>query len=131
MSRMGAMDIGIKPVWPSPRAIGSALTVWCHSGDNLMLHKSLTVARAGDIVVMNTQGNVSNSGFGGLLAASCLKIGIRAVIVDGTVRDSGNCRRWGFRFMRAALRRMAATRMAAVKWARLLHAAGWRCGREM
>jgi 4-hydroxy-4-methyl-2-oxoglutarate aldolase len=87
MSRMGAMDIGIKPVWPSPRAIGSALTVWCHSGDNLMLHKSLTVARAGDIVVMNTQGNVSNSGFGGLLAASCLKIGIRAVIVDGTVRD--------------------------------------------
>src|ERR1700686_1227198 len=59
MSRMGAMDIGIKPVWPSPRAIGSALTVWCHSGDNLMLHKALTVAQAGDIIVMNTQGNVS------------------------------------------------------------------------
>jgi len=88
MSRLGAMDAGIKPVWPSPRVIGAALTVWCHSGDNLMLHKSLTLAQAGDVIVMNTQGNLVNSGFGGLLATSCLKMGIRAVIVDGTVRDA-------------------------------------------
>ena len=87
MSRMGAMDVGIKPVWPSPRVIGAALTVWCHSADNLMLHKSLTLAQPGDIIVMNTQGNLANSGFGELLATSCLQIGIRAVIVDGTVRD--------------------------------------------
>jgi regulator of RNase E activity RraA len=88
MSRLGAMDAGIRPVWPSPRVIGSALTVWCHSGDNLMLHKALTVAREGDVVVMNTQGNVANSGFGELIATSAVKLGIRAVIVDGTVRDS-------------------------------------------
>jgi 4-hydroxy-4-methyl-2-oxoglutarate aldolase len=88
MSRLGAMDSGIRPVWPSPRVIGSALTVWCHSGDNLMLHKALSVARAGDVVVMNTQGNVNSSGFGELIATSALRIGIRAVIVDGTVRDA-------------------------------------------
>lgn len=87
MSRMGAMEVGIKPVWPSPRVIGPALTVWCHSGDNLMLHKSLGLAEPGDVIVINTQGNVTNSGFGELLATSCVKIGIRAVIVDGTVRD--------------------------------------------
>jgi regulator of RNase E activity RraA len=95
MSRMGAMDVGIKPVWPSPRVIGSALTVWCHSGDNLMLHKSLTLAQARDIVVMNTQGNLANSGFGELLATSCVKIGIRAVIVDGTVRDGNELESMG------------------------------------
>src|ERR1700758_5422685 len=67
MSRLGAMDSGIRPVWPSPRIIGSALTVWCHSGDNLMFHKALSVAVPGDIVVMNTQGNMTNSGFGELL----------------------------------------------------------------
>jgi 4-hydroxy-4-methyl-2-oxoglutarate aldolase len=95
MSRMGAMDGGIKPVWPSPRVIGSALTVWCHSADNLMLHKSLTLAQAGDIIVMNTQGNLANSGFGELLATSCVKIGIRAVIVDGTVRDGSELEAMG------------------------------------
>jgi 4-hydroxy-4-methyl-2-oxoglutarate aldolase len=88
MSRLGAMDSGIKPVWLSPRVVGAALTVWCHSGDNLMLHKALSIAAPGDIVVMNTQGNVANSGFGELIATSAKKIGIVAVIIDGTVRDA-------------------------------------------
>jgi regulator of RNase E activity RraA len=67
--------------------IGAALTVWCHAGDNLMLHKALSLAAPGDIVVVNAQGG-GNSGFGELLAASALKMGVRAVIVDGTVRDA-------------------------------------------
>src|SRR5579863_5537277 len=89
MSRLGAMDSGIRPIWASPRIIGPALTVWCHSGDNLMLHKALSLARPGDIVVMNTQGNTANSGFGELLATSAVKLGVRGVILDGTVRDAG------------------------------------------
>ncbi|HEV2988527.1 MAG TPA: hypothetical protein VG759_08800 [Candidatus Angelobacter sp.] len=88
MSRLGAMDVGIKPVWPSPRIVGSALTVWCHAGDNLMLHKALSLAMPGDILVMNTQSNTSSSGFGELIATSAARIGVRAVIVDGTVRDA-------------------------------------------
>jgi 4-hydroxy-4-methyl-2-oxoglutarate aldolase len=88
MSRLGAMDVGIKPVWPSPRIIGAALTVWCHAGDNLMLHKAISLAQPGDIIVVNTQGNVTNSPFGELLATSAVEVGIRAVIVDGTVRDA-------------------------------------------
>jgi regulator of RNase E activity RraA len=88
MSRLGAMDIGIKPIWPSPRIVGPALTVWCHSGDNLMLHKALSIAAPGDIILVNTQGNMANSGFGELIATSAAKIGVRGVIVDGTVRDA-------------------------------------------
>jgi regulator of RNase E activity RraA len=88
MSRLGGMDSGMRPVWPAPRVIGSALTVWCHSGDNLMLHKALSLAVPGDIVVMNTQGNTVNAGFGELLATSAVKAGVRAVIVDGLVRDA-------------------------------------------
>jgi 4-hydroxy-4-methyl-2-oxoglutarate aldolase len=87
MMRLGAMDSGIRPVWHSPRIIGSALTVWLHSGDNLMLHKALTVAKPGDILVINTQGNVTNAPFGELLAASLKKIGILGLIIDGVVRD--------------------------------------------
>jgi regulator of RNase E activity RraA len=88
MSRLGAMDSGMRPVWPAPRVIGAALTVWCHSGDNLMLHKALSLAVPGDIVVMNTQGNTVNAGFGELLATSAGNAGVRAVIVDGVVRDA-------------------------------------------
>lgn len=88
MSRLGAMDTGIKPIWPSPRIIGPALTVWCHAGDNLMLHKAISLAAPGDIVLMNTQGNITNSGFGELIATSAAKLGVRGVIVDGTVRDA-------------------------------------------
>jgi regulator of RNase E activity RraA len=88
MSRLGAMDVGIKPVWPSPRIVGAALTVWCHAGDNLMLHKAISLAQPGDIIIVNTQGNVTNSPFGELLATSAVEVGIRAVIVDGTVRDA-------------------------------------------
>jgi regulator of RNase E activity RraA len=88
MSRLGAMDADIRPVWPSPRIVGPALTVWCHSGDNLMLHKALSLAVRGDIVVMNTQGNMANSPFGELLATSAVKIGVAGVIIDGPVRDA-------------------------------------------
>jgi regulator of RNase E activity RraA len=87
MSRLGAMDAGLRAVWRSPRTIGAALTVWCHAGDNLMLHKALSLALPGDVVVMNTQGG-GNSGFGELLATSARTLGVRALIVDGTVRDA-------------------------------------------
>ncbi len=86
MSRLGAMDAGIRSTWPAPRVIGPAVTVWCHAGDNVMYHKALTLAKPGDVVVINTQGS-GNAGFGELLATSAMKIGIRAVIVDGMVRD--------------------------------------------
>jgi regulator of RNase E activity RraA len=88
MARMGAMDGGIHQLWRSPRVIGPAVTVWCHSADNLMLHKGINLAQAGDVIVVNTQGNEQNSAFGELLAISAVRKGVKAVIVDGTVRDA-------------------------------------------
>ncbi len=95
MGRLGAMDAGIKPVWASPRIIGAALTIWCHSADNLMLHKGISLAAPGDILVVNTQGNATNSPFGALLATSAIKQGVRGVIIDGTIRDANALERMG------------------------------------
>lgn len=86
MSRLGAMDAGIRCLWPGPRVIGAAVTVWCHAGDNVMYHKALSLAQPGDVLVINTQGS-GNAGFGELLATSAAKIGVLGVIVDGMVRD--------------------------------------------
>ncbi len=130
MSRLGAMDVGIKPIWPSPRVIGAALTVWCHAGDNLMLHKALSLAVPGDIVVVNTQGNVTNSPFGELLATSAVQVGIRAVIVDGTVRDAEALQNIEVcRFTRADFARTDVIRMGREKWAQSLRAAELLCVR--
>jgi len=87
MSRLGAMDTGIRPIWPAPRIVGPALTAWCHAGDNLMLHKALALAQPGDIVLCNTQAS-ANAVFGELMASCAVKLGVRGVIVDGTVRDA-------------------------------------------
>lgn len=89
------MDAGIKPIWPSRRIIGAALTVWCHTGDNLMVHKALGLAAPGDILVINTQGNVVNAVFGELLATSAVRIGVAGAIVDGAVRDADAIERLG------------------------------------
>jgi 4-hydroxy-4-methyl-2-oxoglutarate aldolase len=86
MSRLGGMDYGIRAQWPMPRTIGAALTVWCHSGDNVMYHKAVSLAQPGDVLVINTQGS-GNAGWGELLATSAVKAGIRGVVIDGMVRD--------------------------------------------
>jgi regulator of RNase E activity RraA len=88
MNRLGSMDSGIRPVWHSPRVIGAALPVWCQAGDNLMIHKAVAVAQSGDILVVNTQGVMHNAPFGELLATSAVEKGIKAVIIDGAVRDA-------------------------------------------
>lgn len=88
MSRFGAMDSGMRPVWRSPRVIGAAVTVWCHAGDNLMIHKAVALSKPGDILVVNTQGVINSAPFGELLATSARDAGIRAVIIDGAVRDA-------------------------------------------
>jgi 4-hydroxy-4-methyl-2-oxoglutarate aldolase len=60
---------------------------WIGASDNVMYHKALSLSLPGDILVINTQGS-GNAGFGELLATSAMKIGVRAVIVDGVVRDA-------------------------------------------
>ena len=86
MSRLGGMDYGIRAMWPMPRTIGAAVTVWCHAGDNVMYHKALSLCQPGDILVINSQGS-GNAGWGEILATSAMKIGVRGVVLDGMVRD--------------------------------------------
>lgn len=86
MSRLGGMDFGVRAMWPLPRTIGAAVTVWSHAGDNIMYHKAISLSQPGDILVINTQGS-GNAGWGELLATSAMKTGIRG----------GDCGRHGAR----------------------------------
>lgn len=85
----GALDYHIKPVWPGMRLCGIALTVQCGAGDNIMLHKAISIALPGDVlVVVNHNNNEAGGMFGGLMAASCKARGVAGLAIEGSCRDT-------------------------------------------
>jgi 4-hydroxy-4-methyl-2-oxoglutarate aldolase len=85
--RRGLMHPYMRPIYPTARAAGSAVTVLCQPGDNLMIHAALDVAKPGDILVVTTVADSTDGMFGDLLAVSCRAHGVVGLIIDAGVRD--------------------------------------------
>ncbi len=94
--RKGAVDYRIKPIEKGLKICGTALTVQCGPGDNLMLHKALEVAEEGDIIVANTGGAIEYGYWGELMAVSALARKVKGLAIDGCVRDSQDIIEMGF-----------------------------------
>jgi len=88
MNRMFCIDARIRPVNDTP-LLGPAFTVRTRPGDNLLLHKAIDLAAPGDIVVVDAQGDLSNSLIGELMIRWAARRGIGGFIIDGAVRDVG------------------------------------------
>lgn len=88
MTRLTAGGARLRPMHKSGYLAGPALTVKCRPGDNLMIHKALTLAQAGDVIVVDAGGDLTNSLFGEIMVATALKIGVAGVVLNGAVRDS-------------------------------------------
>jgi regulator of RNase E activity RraA len=86
MGRFGFMDPGITSR-TGRRLCGTAVTVQCRPGDNLMVHKALEVAAPGEIVVATTCGNTTNAIFGELMAHAAVARRLGGIVVDGAIRD--------------------------------------------
>ena len=86
MNRMYCVNARIKSVNQIP-LLGTAFTVKSRVGDNLMLHKAIDMARPGEIIVVDVQGDLTNSVTGEIMMRQVLKNGISGVVVDGAVRD--------------------------------------------
>ena len=85
--RTGLMLPYMRPIYPAARIAGPAVTVFCHAGDNLMIHAAIEVSRPGDVVVVTTQSESTDGMFGELLATSFRAHGITGLIIDAGVRD--------------------------------------------
>ena len=85
--RSGLMRPYLRPIYPTAKAAGSAVTVSCQPGDNLMLHAALDVCRPGDILVVTTTSESTDGMFGELLAVSARAHGVVGLIIDAGVRD--------------------------------------------
>ena len=86
-NRTGLMRPYMRPIYPSARVSGSALTVSCQPGDNLMIHAAIDVCQPGDVLVVTTTSESTDGMFGELLAVSCRAHGIVGLIIDAGVRD--------------------------------------------
>jgi RraA family protein len=88
MARMSAGGPRLRPMHKAGYLAGPALTVKCRPGDNLMIHKALTMAQAGDVIVVDAGGDLTNALFGEIMVSSAVKIGVAGVVLNGAVRDS-------------------------------------------
>lgn len=94
--RTGLLDPGIRPIQDGARIAGSAVTVSCAAGDNMMIHAAVEVVEDGDILVVTTTAPTTDGMLGELIATSLRSRGCRGVVIDGGVRDVGELREMGF-----------------------------------
>lgn len=86
--RSGLLRPYMRPIYPTARVAGAAVTVSCQPGDNLMIHASIEVCQPGDVLVVTTTSESTDGMFGELLGVSCQAHGIAGLIIDAGVRDT-------------------------------------------
>jgi regulator of RNase E activity RraA len=96
MHGFGVVDPAIHPVFsPVRRVVGPAFTMKVHPGDNLVTRKAMNLVEAGDVVVVDSRGDVTAAVFGGVSTDEMQRKGVAALIVDGAVRDRAHIARLG------------------------------------
>jgi RraA family protein len=88
MARMSAAGPRLRPLHRGGPLAGPALTVKTRPGDNLMIHKALSMAQPGDVIVVDAGGDLTNALFGEIMVATAVRIGLAGIVLNGAVRDS-------------------------------------------
>ena len=96
IGRAGYLGPALRPVHLGARIAGTAVTVVCWPGDNLMIHAAVEQCRDGDILVVTTTSPSADGSFGELLATSLQRRGVRGLVTTGGVRDVAELHELGF-----------------------------------
>jgi len=86
--RRGALHGRIAALRPRMKVAGPALTVEVRPGDNLMIHAAMSLARPGDVLVIDGKADQTAALMGTIMMTACKQLGIAGVVIDGAVRDS-------------------------------------------
>ncbi len=94
--RRGAMHGRIRALHPRVKVAGTAFTVEVRPGDNLMIHAAMSLAKPGDVLVIDGKGDQTAALMGTIMITACRKLGIAGVVIDGAVRDSTELEEMGY-----------------------------------
>jgi 4-hydroxy-4-methyl-2-oxoglutarate aldolase len=103
LGRTGLVGATLHPLQEGARIVGSAVTVLCWPGDNLMIHAAIEQCAAGDILVVTTTSPSLDGSFGELFATQLQRRGVRGLVTTGGVRDAVDLRAMGFAVWSAAV----------------------------
>jgi len=96
MGKRGALPHTIKPISPEMKLCGAALTVKSRPGDNLMLHKAVSLAQPGDVLVVDNDGFLEAGMWGEIITVAAMQKGIVGLVTNGACRDTLPIRQLGF-----------------------------------
>lgn len=86
--RRGALHGRIAALAPRMKLAGPAFTVEVRPGDNLMIHAAMSLAKPGDVLVIDGKGDQTAALMGEIMMTACKQLGLAGVVMDGAVRDS-------------------------------------------
>lgn len=92
----GAVDPRIKPLDPTTKLAGRAVTVKIDPADNWFLHVAVLKGGPGDVLVVDIGGYVEAGPWGDVLTLAAQQRGIAGIVIDGAVRDSRDIVEAGF-----------------------------------
>jgi RraA family protein len=88
MERLYAGGPRLRPMHREGKLAGPAFTVKTAAGDNLLVHKALDSARAGDVIVVDAGGFLDNAIIGELMMTRAKQRGVAGIVIWGAIRDS-------------------------------------------
>jgi 4-hydroxy-4-methyl-2-oxoglutarate aldolase len=103
LGRSGLLDPDLRPIQDGVRVGGTAVTVLCWPGDNLMVHAAVEQCREGDFLVVTTTSPCRDGLFGELFATALRHRGVRGLVTGTGVRDVAELRALGFPVWSAAV----------------------------
>ncbi|MFF8675370.1 4-carboxy-4-hydroxy-2-oxoadipate aldolase/oxaloacetate decarboxylase [Streptomyces sp. NPDC015242] len=103
MGRTGFLGTRLRPIQQGVRVAGTAVTVLCWPGDNLMIHAAVEQCGEGDILVVTTTSPCTDGLFGELFATALAHRGVRGVVLNTGIRDTAELRAMGFPAWSAAV----------------------------
>ncbi|HEX3061261.1 MAG TPA: RraA family protein, partial [Usitatibacter sp.] len=94
--RRGTLHGRIAALAPEMKLAGPAFTIEVRGGDNLMIHTAMTLAKPGDILVIDGKGDRTCALMGAIMINACRQLKLGGVVMDGAARDTLELRDLGF-----------------------------------
>src|SRR3546814_20661020 len=88
MGRMVAAGLRLRPMHASGGLAGVAITVRSRTGDTLLLHKAIDFAGRGDVIVVESGGELTNSLMEEMVLEPAVGRGAVGLVLDGADLDT-------------------------------------------